>query len=99
MGKLVVAKDRFIVQELELPREGGPAGALAYIGRQETNDVCLPSLRVSKRHAQVERRGGRVYVTDLGSTNGTLVNGARIEPYREVEVYDDDVIEVSPYLV
>ncbi|HVY62972.1 MAG TPA: FHA domain-containing protein, partial [Planctomycetota bacterium] len=80
MGKLIVAKERFVVQELELPPGGGgPAGPIIFVGRNESNDICLPSLRVSKRHASIQQRLGRLYLTDLGSTNGTYVNGTRVE--------------------
>ncbi len=99
MGKIVVAKERFVVQEIELPEPKGSAGAIVFIGRNENNDVCLPSLRVSKRHASIEKRAERVFLTDLGSTNGTSVNGGKVEAYREVELFDDDAIEVSPYFL
>jgi formylglycine-generating enzyme required for sulfatase activity len=95
MARLIVGKERITVQELELP----PGDAIVFIGRNENNDVCLPSLRISKRHASVQRRGGRIFITDLGSTNGTVVNGRPIEPYREVEIFDGDVVDLSPYLV
>lgn len=48
------------------------------IGRVEGNDMVLPSPEVSRSHCNVVVRGGRVIVTDLGSTNGTLVDGQRI---------------------
>ncbi len=99
MARLVVGKERIVVQELEIPEGLGGADAIVFIGRNENNDICLPSLRISKRHASVQRRGDRFFITDLGSTNGTLVNGRPIEPYREVEIFDGDVIELSPYLV
>lgn len=99
MGKLVVFKERFIVQELDLPATEPAGGAIVFIGRNENNDICLPSLRVSKRHASVQVRGGRVFLTDLGSTNGTSVNGTPVEAYREVELFDGDAVEIAPYLV
>jgi hypothetical protein len=45
------------------------------IGRQSTNDVVLSDPNVSRRHAELRRREGRWVLVDLGSTNGTLVNG------------------------
>ena len=45
------------------------------IGRLSTNDVVLADSNVSRRHAELRRDGGRWVVVDLGSTNGTLVNG------------------------
>jgi len=48
------------------------------IGKDPTCDLLLEDPFVSARHARLDRYGGRWYLTDLGSTNGTLVAGARI---------------------
>jgi hypothetical protein len=45
------------------------------IGRMSTNDVVLSDPNVSRRHAELRRAGGRWLLVDLGSTNGTTVNG------------------------
>lgn len=45
------------------------------IGRMSTNDVVLSDQNVSRRHAELRRSGDRWTVVDLGSTNGTSVNG------------------------
>jgi hypothetical protein len=51
------------------------------IGRVE-GDIRVADPKVSARHAQVELAGGDAWLRDLGSTNGTFVNGARIELVR-----------------
>ncbi len=48
------------------------------IGRHPTCDVLLDSLRVSRRHCVVTSKRGAVVVRDLGSTNGTWINGRRV---------------------
>lgn len=48
------------------------------IGRAATSDIAIPDPFVSTTHARCDLRGGRVWVEDLGSRNGTLVNGRRI---------------------
>jgi pSer/pThr/pTyr-binding forkhead associated (FHA) protein len=48
------------------------------IGRQNA-DLTLEDAEVSRRHAAVRLDGGRVEIEDLGSANGTFVNGSRIE--------------------
>jgi len=45
------------------------------IGRMSTNDVVLSDPNVSRRHAELRRAGARWLLVDLGSTNGTTVNG------------------------
>ena len=47
---------------------------------------------VSRRHAEIRRRGSDVVVVDLGSTNGTRVNGVRV---KEQLLNDGDEIEVG----
>jgi hypothetical protein len=55
----------------------GPAGAV--IGRSRRCDIVLSDPNVSRRHAEIRPRGGSWVLTDLGSTNGSRVNGRRID--------------------
>ena len=48
------------------------------IGRAEYNDLVVPDDSVSSQHAKLTRREGIWILTDLGSTNGTMVDGERI---------------------
>lgn len=50
----------------------------AMIGRGDDCDVTIASGEVSRRHAVVYREHGQVFVTDLDSSNGTLVDGVRV---------------------
>lgn len=54
------------------------AGDTLTMGRAQDNDIVLDDPQVSRHHAHVVRRGDEIVVEDLGSTNGTLVNGRRI---------------------
>jgi pSer/pThr/pTyr-binding forkhead associated (FHA) protein len=51
------------------------------IGRRADNDICLPNLAVSGEHAAVVTILADSFLEDLGSTNGTLVNGAPISKH------------------
>ena len=49
------------------------------IGRGRDNDIVLPDERVSRRHGRLSARQGTLVYTDLGSTNGSYVNGVRVD--------------------
>jgi pSer/pThr/pTyr-binding forkhead associated (FHA) protein len=55
-----------------------PVGEKFSIGRSESNELVLDLPEVSRQHAVIECQAGICTVTDLGSANGTFVNGARI---------------------
>ena len=48
------------------------------IGRAAENDVVIPKTNVSKRHARIVFKDGRLVVVDLNSTNGTFINGLMV---------------------
>jgi hypothetical protein len=52
------------------------------IGRMEGCDVIIPDPGISRRHAEIRREGDEWVVVDLGSTNGTEINGARVNRHR-----------------
>jgi hypothetical protein len=55
----------------------GPAGVV--IGRSRQSDVVVDDPNVSRQHAEIRPRGGSWVLTDLGSTNGSVLNGRRID--------------------
>jgi len=67
----------------------------AVMGRREDNDVVLPFSFVSARHGRVFVRDGLVHVEDMGSTNGTLVNGTPLEPMVPRLLGPDDLVEID----
>jgi len=68
----------------------------ATIGRADDCELAVPSTRISRRHAEVFWKEGKPHLKDLGSQNGTLVNGKRITG--EHALQDGDEIEVGPFL-
>ena len=62
-------------------------------GKNANCDIVLPERQVSRRHAEIYVEQGRYYLRDLGSKNGTYVNGQPIEGV--VEVSDNDEIQIA----
>jgi sigma-B regulation protein RsbU (phosphoserine phosphatase) len=63
------------------------------IGRSSESDVFLPDHLLSRRHAEIEPRGGEFFLIDLGSTNGTFLNGERVVGERKL--HHGDLIKVG----
>lgn len=64
-----------------------PINGSVTIGRSQSCQISMAGYdRVSGRHCSLEVRNGAMYVTDLGSTNGTFVHGERINPNMPVRV-------------
>lgn len=66
------------------------------VGRALDNDVIIDSAEVSRHHARIEAREGVFTITDLGSTNGTAING---RPVTSGQVSDGDVISFGTIAV
>jgi pSer/pThr/pTyr-binding forkhead associated (FHA) protein len=62
------------------------------LGRAPDNDVVVGDPATSGHHGRIDVRGGAFWISDLGSTNGTLVNS---EPVIEKELSDGDLISVG----
>ena len=60
-------------------------------------DVCINKGTVSGEHAQIEHRGGKFYLTDLGSTNGTYLNDEPEQIADEVLLNAGDIISFDQY--
>jgi FHA domain-containing protein/zinc ribbon protein len=69
-------------------------GDLTTAGRHPDSDIFLDDVTVSRRHAEFYREGGRFTVRDVGSLNGTYVNGARIE---EAELVGGAEVQIGKF--
>lgn len=70
-----------------------------FLGRSLRNQVVLDDGSVSNRHLKMVRVGGKLFVEDLRSTNGTRVNGRRVDPGQSVEVGEGDLIRLGRTLI
>lgn len=90
MPKLIVSIGGVVVKEVQLTKDR------TTIGRRPYNDVVIDNLAVSGEHAVIQMVGGQVTIEDLGSTNGTYVNGKSVK--RQV-LENDDGIEIGKYKI
>ncbi|MFQ3651090.1 MAG: SpoIIE family protein phosphatase [Gemmataceae bacterium] len=65
------------------------------IGRQPDAEVYLESLAVSRHHARVVHETNAYFIEDLGSSNGTYLNGHRLGG--KVQLSERDVLQIGPY--
>ena len=63
------------------------------IGREPSGDVVIDHPVVSARHAEIVKQGDKFFIVDLGSTNGTFVNGIKVKRHQLAEL---DRIVVGP---
>jgi pSer/pThr/pTyr-binding forkhead associated (FHA) protein len=66
------------------------------IGRGETNDLTLDDAAASREHAVLEAKGGRFYIEDRKSKNGTLLNGQKITSHL---LLDGDEIRIGQHRI
>jgi len=66
------------------------------IGRVDGNDMIMPDYAISKQHAIIEIKNGSYLIRDGGSTNGTRINGKRVEK-KPVQIKDKDVVAFARY--
>ncbi len=66
------------------------------IGRDETNDIRIDGLQISKHHAKLRRGGNDVAVEDLNSTNGVFVNGVRVSRH---SIRPGDSVQIGSFIL
>lgn len=82
----------YILQGGDVGREFDLAEDESVVGRSPECDVVVDVAAVSRRHAIIERNGGGAFVRDLGSRNGTYVNGNRVSERAALQPGDRIVI-------
>ncbi len=90
IAKIVLSLDGVIKQELDLTKDR------ISIGRRPYNDMVLDNPAVSGEHAMIVKSHSDYILEDLGSTNGTYVNG---QPVKKHYLQNNDVIELMKYRI
>ena len=67
-----------------------------FVGKDpKAADYVLNRAGVSRYHMKIDREGDRYTVADLSSTNGTFVNGTRLQPYKPQVVRRGDEVRIA----
>jgi pSer/pThr/pTyr-binding forkhead associated (FHA) protein len=90
MPKLIVSIDGVVVKEVQLTKDE------SRIGRRPHNDIVIDNLAVSGEHAVLRLVNGRATLEDVGSTNGTYVNGKAI---KKQVLANNDAIQIGKYQI
>ncbi len=88
MAKLILSMDGLVLKEIPLTKER------TTIGRKPHNDIQIDNLAVSGEHAVIVTILNDSFLEDLGSTNGTLVNGNTVKKHF---LQNNDVVELGKY--
>ncbi len=88
MAKLIISVDGQVLDEVELVKER------TTVGRKPHNDVRIENLAISGEHAAIVTILNDSFLEDLGSTNGTTVNG---HPIKKHFLQNNDVVEIGKY--
>ncbi len=88
MAKLILSVDGQVLKEYTLAKER------TLIGRKPHNDIQIDNLAVSGEHAAIITILNDSFIEDLGSTNGTMVNG---KPVKKHFLQNNDVIEIGKH--
>ncbi len=90
MPKITIRRDGELIREVSLSK------TRTTLGRRPYNDVVLKDLAVSGRHACLIQEDQQVTIEDLGSTNGTYVNGRAV---KKQILKDSDTIEIDHFQI
>src|SRR3954462_15499566 len=88
MAKLILSVDGQVLKEFNLSKER------TLIGRKAHNDIQIDNLAVSGEHAAIITILNDSFIADLGSTNGTMVNG---KPVKKHFLQNNDVVEIGKH--
>jgi hypothetical protein len=74
-------------------------GARMKIGCSPDNDIALPAATLSRHHCGVSTIQGRLYLEDFQSSNGSFLNGRRLDRGEAAELKTGDEISVAEYVI
>jgi pSer/pThr/pTyr-binding forkhead associated (FHA) protein len=90
MPKMTLSIDGVVIKEIQLTKER------TTLGRRPYNDIVIDNLAVSGEHAAITVQGNEVFIEDLGSTNGTYIDGKAAKKH---QLKNKEVVEIGKYRI
>jgi pSer/pThr/pTyr-binding forkhead associated (FHA) protein len=90
MPKMTLSIDGVVIKEIQLTKER------TTLGRRPYNDIVIDNLAVSGEHAAITVQGNEVFIEDLGSTNGTYIDGKTIKKH---QLKNQEIVEIGKYRI
>jgi serine phosphatase RsbU (regulator of sigma subunit)/pSer/pThr/pTyr-binding forkhead associated (FHA) protein len=92
MGVIVILRGPDAGRQFALARDR------TTLGRNADCTVSLPGKQISRQHAFIHVQEGRFFLEDMGSSNGTFINGKRLTPHSPSVLTERDTFQIGPYL-
>ena len=89
MGRLYILNDPSENRTFQFDKD------IVYVGRSSGNDIRIKEKHISRTHLKITRKGDKYAIEDLGSGNGTFVNGKLISPNKECEVNPGEPVRIG----
>lgn len=88
MPKVTLKFKEAVLKEIQLDKE------VITIGRNQDNDIHIDNPAVSGSHAKIINEGGKIFIEDMNSTNGTFISGKRVS---KSALNNNDIITVGKH--
>ena len=89
MSRLVIVNGKMSGHSIEIDKE------ITTLGRGVDNDIHINEKSISRNHLKIISKKNSIFLEDLGSHNGTTINGSKVEPGLEVEINIGDSITIG----
>lgn len=83
---------------IEIHRQSLSEGQFT-LGRTQVNQIYVPNPAISRQHLRIEVTAARISVKDLGSTNGTFINGKQLSPHQLVHWSENEELRIGNLVI
>lgn len=89
------SSDKYILIRTDTGEVYDIRGRKLAIGKDRSSDICIQGKYISRQHLLLDYTENELYVTDLGSTNGTYINGSKLNKGTRERLYKGDLLKLA----